>query len=279
MADDPIPAPEPDPEPEGALDIDVQGQKQKMVPVAALVAERQRIRHADEEKHAKELEPLKAKAAQADQLAADLAAIQPHIEHLRQHPELMAREQPPELQAVSDADAERMARQYELYTATGLDLPRAKRIIADNRAEMRAVAQQAAAEAVQPVAETGYAQSSRQNFLWAASQQGPDGRPAVDFNVLAQEWAKLPTELTAKPQVAQWILRAAIGEAALTGKRPPAGPDREPVFSEPPGGGGSAYSMSDFERKVAQSAGVTEKEWTTRAKAFRPGDINVLGGE
>ena len=149
---EPVTPPIPEPEPEPAGVVDVQGQK--LVPLAALVAERERIRTISEEKHQKELEPLKTKAAHADQLEADLAAVQPHLEYLKQHPELMKREEAPEVQAVTDEEAERYARRYELYTPQGLDLTRARHIIADNRKEMKQVAEEAAREAVKPLAAT-----------------------------------------------------------------------------------------------------------------------------
>ena len=270
--------PTPEPVPDGALDIDIQGQKQKMVPVAALVAERERVRHAERERLAKEYEPLKAKAAERDQLAADLATIQPHIEYLRAHPDVMKAAQPPEHQAISDEAAERYARDWDLYTASGPDVAKAKRLMAHGAEEMRRVAREAATEAVRPAMETTAAQSSRQNFIWAASQRGPQGQPLVVPEVLAREWAKLPTELTANPQVAQWVLRAAIGEASLTGAAPPSPPGYEPALSEPSGGGrGHQYRISDLERKMARTAGIKESEWSAQAQAYAPDSINVLG--
>ena len=148
MADEVVTEPQPDPEPDGVIEIDKPaGQKEKVVPVAVLTAERERIRKAEAEKYEKEIAPLKAKAEQADKLAADVQAMQPYVEHLKRHPELLKADEPPALQQVSDEDAEKYARRYELYTATGLDLKRAKQIIADNRAEMKQVAQQAAQKA------------------------------------------------------------------------------------------------------------------------------------
>lgn len=263
----------PEPEPEGVIEV----QGQKLVPISALITERTRAREATEERLRKEYEPLKVKAQQTDQLAADLEAIQPHLEYLRQHPELME----PKAEAaptISDEEAEKYARRLELYTPTGLDLRRAKQIIADNRAEITRVAQEAAQQAVQPALQATAQQVSRQHFLWAAQQRGSDGRALVDPAILAAEWAKLPAELTARPEVAQHVLKAAIGESAVSGKRQPAPDDREPLFTEAPGGGRQEpYRLSPLERRVAKDAGLNEQQWADRAKQYQPDRLNVLG--
>lgn len=269
--------PEPEPEPEGIIEVELGGQKVKVAPVGVISAERKRARESTEQKIRAEYEPVKAKAQQADQLASDLAALQPHIDYLNKHPELMKAPPTDDVPDVSDADAERYARQYELYTPTGLDTPRAKRIIADNRSEMKRVAKEAAAEAVQPYAQTTATQAARQNYVWAASQQDAEGRPLVDAQELAQLWATFPPELAANPDVARVILDAAIGQATRSGKRGHGAP-QEPVFTEAPGGGrDSAYRMSEPERKLAKNVGLSEKQWADSAKQYRPDAINILG--
>lgn len=195
--------------------------------------------------------------------------------------ELAARSQPPapkvNIPDVSDEDAETYARRYELYTAQGLDLNRAKQIIADNRKEMTRVAKEAAAEAIEPLKQTTATQASRQNFVWAASQQDADGQPLVDPAVLAQTWTTFPPELTANPAVAKVVLAAAVGEALMTRKARPRAPDREPLLSEPSGGNrGGAYTMSNVERKVAQASGIAPDKWEKVAKEFKPGQPNIL---
>ena len=275
MADDPTPTP--DPEPEGAIDVDLSGQKQRMVPVSALVAERERVRAAERDKVTKEYEPLRAKADQADRLAADLQTVQPFIQKLRDKPELMKEETSPELAGITDEEAERFARQYELFTPTGVDTNRAKRIIAEQRKEITKVAREAAQEAIRPLAETTSLDKSRQHFMWAAQQRDGSGSPLVDPAILAHEWAKLPAELTAQPQVAEFVLNSAIGVQQRTGKKPPAAPQYEPVFSEPSGGARAPYQMSPMEQKMAKAQGISEKDWTTRAKDYVPGQVNVLG--
>lgn len=279
MPDEIVTDPTPDPEPEGVIEIDKPaGTKEKVVPLAALTAERQRIRKQADEQHAKELEPLRAAAAERDRLAADLQALEPQLRHLQKHPELLQRDQPPEVQAVSDEDAEAYAREMELYTGSGLNTQKAKQIIAKNRAEMKRVASEAASAAVRPIAETTHLQNSRNNFLWAAQQRQPNGQAMVDPQILANEWAKVPAELSAQPEVAQLILDRSIGAMYRAGKQPPAAVEREPVYSEASGGRiGSGYQISDMERSMARTTNTDEKEWTKNAQKYRPGQTNVLG--
>lgn len=267
-----------DPDPEGVIEIDKPlGTKEKVVPLAALTAERERIRKTERENHAKELEPLKAKAAQADQLAADLQALQPHLDHLKRHPELLKQDEPPAIQAVSDEEAETFAREYELFTATGLNVPKAKQIIAKQRAELKRVATEAATEAVKPVAERTALDQSRANFTAAYYAKDAAGRPLVDPQILTDEWRKVPAAMSAQPEIAQLILDRAIGAMYRQGKQPPAAPEREPLFSEPAGGRSANYTMSDTEKKMARHTGTSEKDWQATASKFTPGAINVIG--
>jgi hypothetical protein len=262
-----------EPEPEGVVEV----QGQKMVPVTALTAERERARTKTEEKIRAEYEPIKQKAAERDQLAADLAALQPHIDYLNKHPEFLKAAPKDDVPDVSDDDAERYARQYELYTPNGLDTPRAKRIIADNRAEMSKVARQAAHEAVQPYAQMSSKEAAKSNYLWAAQQQTPDGQPLVDPQELARMWAEFPPELAANPDVARVILEAAVGRAVRSGKRVSRS-ESEPLFTEAPGGQRAGdYRITDMERKMARTTGMDEKKWTETAKTYKPDAINILG--
>ena len=265
--------PQPEPEPDGVIDV----QGRKMVPVDALIAERERAAKKTEEKIRAEYEPLKTKAAEADRLAADLNALRPHIDYLQKHPEVMQQPAKPDVPTVSDEEAEKYARRYELYTPTGLDLTRAKQIIADNRAETRRIATEAAQQAVQPYAQTTATAQSRQNFVWAASQRGSDGGPLCDPQQLAQMWAEFPAELSANPEVARVILDAAVGASVRQGKRPQRA-EQEPLYSEAPGGRAPGeYRASDMERKIARSVGLSDKQWSDSAKQYQPDAVNILG--
>lgn len=280
----PSPTLEPEPEPEIHVDGIVEIQGKKFLPQdqvgATIAAERQRVRKVTEEKVRAELQPTVDKAAQADQLAADLNALQPHLAYLQAHPELLQQGDPAEAllppeQQVSDEEAERFARQYELYTASGLDLARAKRLIRDNRADMTRVAKQVAEDVVKPMRETTAIQASRQNFVWAASQLDADGHPLVKPEELAKLWATFPVELTAQNEIAATILDAAIGRVRRS-TTSITRPDREPLHTETPGRIAPTYQISDLERRVAQQTGIQEKQWTDRAKQYQRDTINVL---
>lgn len=267
---DPKSEPEKDADPEGLVEV----QGQKLVPLAALTAEREKARRTTEDRVTKELvEPLKEKLAKTTQLEQDLQAIQPQLEYLKAHPELMHATEAPDLQAVTDEAAERFARQYELYTATGLDLSRAKRMIADQRSEIQSVAKQAAEEAVQPYAHSSAEQSARANFVWAAQEAQ---RRGVDPKALAETWTRVPAELSQHREVAEHLLRVAIGDAAYSGTLT-LPPTHAPTFTEAPGGRAEPYRISDLERHVAKNAGIGEKAWTERAKDYQPDAVNVLG--
>lgn len=271
---EPVVTPAAEPEPEGVVEV----QGQRLVPVAAIEAERKRAREATEQRVRAELEPTVKKAEQADQLAADLAALRPQLDYLNQHPELLRAEPTPQIPSVSDEDAERYAKKHQLYTPTGLDIAAAKSIIAENRREMEHVATQAARQAIEPLQQTTDTQASRQNFLWAVTQKAADGSALVEPKALAQLWSTFPAHLTANPDVARVILKAAIGESVMSGTPSIQPPEREPTFTESPGGARpGTYRMSDLERSVAKTAGLTEKQFEARAKTYKPDSVNVLG--
>lgn len=259
------PVNEPEPEPEGAVDV----QGRKMLPVAAIVEERTRVRAAEQKRAAEALAPVQQQAAQyqaqLQQALAELDAIK------QQHAP-----KPPDIPEIGTDEAEKYARHYELFTPTGLDINRAKRIIADNRAEMKRIATEAAQQAVQGPQQEIATERSRQNFVWAANQRDANGRPLVDPRALAEQWSRLPAELTSKPEVAQHLLKTVAGEMLLSGKQPPAAPTYEPAFSEAPGGRRQAYAPSPIEKRLAQVSGMSEKEYSERAKSYQPGATNFL---
>lgn len=256
----------PEPEPEGVVEV----QGQKLAPVSAIVAERERVRHTERERAAKEREPLQQQLAQTQQQAQQLAA---ELDALRQ---AHAPKQP-DVPDIPDDEAERVAREFELYTPTGLDLSRAKRVIARQRAEITKVAQQVAQEAVRGPQEDIFRQASKQNFIWAASQRDAHGNPIVDPKALAEQWAQLPAELTSKPEVAEHLLNTVAGRMMRTGQRPPTAPQQEPTFTEAAGGRRSApYTMTTMGKRLATASGMTEKAFTDVAKTYQPGATNFL---
>ena len=276
MADEVVTSPEP--EPEGAIEVDLSGAKQKVVPVSAVIAERKRAAEKTAAEKDREYEPIKAKAAQVDQLSADLAAIQPHVKYLQEHPELLKRDESPAIQQVNDDEAKQFAERFQLFTPTGYDIAGAKKIIAHQRAEMIKVATEAAQQAVRPATEATARMQAGQNFLWAANQRNAQGQPLVDPQILAQVFGEVSPELTADPKVAAHLLDTAIGRAARAGKVQPSAPLQEPTFTETAGGHrGGTYQMSEMEKTMAKATGVKEEDWKKTAAKYNPDAINVLG--
>lgn len=256
----------PEPDPEGVVEV----QGQKLAPVSAIVAERERVRNTERERAAKEREPLQAQLSQVQQQAQALHA---ELEALK----AAHAPKPPDIPEVNDDEAEQFARHYELYTPTGLDTNRAKRLIKDRRDETRRVAQEAARQAMTGPQQELDRRASEQNFLWAAQQRDANGQPIVDPRALAEEWARLPAELTAKREVAQHLLKTVAGDMLLSGRQRPAAPEREPTFSEASGGRRQAvYQPSAMEQRLAKVSGVSEKAFTDLAKTYVPGATNFL---
>ena len=258
-------------EPAGTIDVPGKG---RLVDVSVVVAERKRIRDLTERTiREKEVAPLQAQVAQAQQTRDALAAAQPYVELVKQHPEWL--KPAPEETQIPDDDAERYARRFELYdVATNApDVKRAKAIMADNRRESETIARQAAEDAVGPLKEQTATQASRANFVQMAQLRDADGQPLVDAEVLAQEWAQLPPTLTQHLQVAETVLHAAIGKMHRQGKTVTR---RTPVFTEAPGGGGGQpLTLTPLDKKL----GLTEADLKASADRFVPGGMSVIGGD
>jgi hypothetical protein len=77
--------------------------------------------------------------------------------------------------------------------------------------------------------------------------------------------------------VADLLLSASIGDAVRAGKKRVAAPSKEPVFTESPGGQrGTGYTISNIEKKVADSRGISHADWEKAAKTYQPGQPNRL---
>lgn len=274
----PVPEAIDETEPEGV----VEHQGQKMVPVSVLTAERRRVRESTERAvRERELAPLQQRANEADQLRQALAEVQPIIQHVRQHPELLQPPKPtPIEEQISDEEALSEARDLELYDGrTGQpDVMRAKRIIARRRQDAMSAAEAATKAAVGPITSQTAQSQSRQNFVAMATRRdAPDQPQLADPKILAEMWASLPPELTQHLEVGELIRDAAIGRTVRTKGVAPRS-ERPPVVSEPAGGRtGPQYQMDRMAKQIAEHAGISQKHFTEAAKTFQPGAVNVLG--
>lgn len=270
-----------DAEPEGTVEIELPtapGQKQRMAPVSVISAERKRAVEKTEQKLRAELEPYKQKA---EQLEADLAAVRPHLDYVRQNWDTIQKQQQQQREQttqITDEEAEAVARDLQLYGTNGLDLAAARRVITRDTGRVERLAKQIAEQTVAPALQATATQQARANFAWAASQKDTQGNPLVDATELAQYWATLPPQLAANAQVAELLLEAAVGRSVRSGKRPQR-TESESVFSEAPGGqrpdGG--FRFGERERRIASNVGMTEKQFTEAASRYQPGRTNVLG--
>ena len=260
-------------EPAADGSVEVQGQKIDVGPL--LAAERKRVREATEQRVRAEYEPIRRQASELEMIKAELAGLRAQ----------MAPPKPP-VDEVADSEAEVYARRHQLYNAESqLDLKSAKSIIAENRAELRRVSRESVDEVVQPIRATEQKRAAHDNFMRIAATKDSAGeyvfRDPATHSALLEAWNALPDELRAVPEVGEVVVKSALGELALrgivTGKRAPAEPAKEPVFSEAPGGGkATAYTMSTLEKKVADSANIKHADFEKHAKTYVAGQPNSL---
>lgn len=266
---------DPDPEPEGIVTDPQSGQK--MVPLGAVAGERDKrkaleTRLKDMEAQLQAIEPIRQRASQVDQLTGELRSVKEQLQQFQPKPQIPQ---------VSDEEAETYARDFELYDATTgkLDLPRAKRMIAREEQKAVRMAEKIVEQKLGPVQEQGAAASSRQNFGIYAMQPFPDGtEPTREFQtLLARKWTEMGPMATQSAEICQVVRDAALGEYLRTkGKGVPRA-EREPLVTEPAGGQQRAsYQITDLERKFAKDHNMKVEDWTSRAKQFVPGQINVL---
>lgn len=263
-----------DAEPEGVVQVG----NQRVVDVSIVAAERKRVRAAAEKRvRDTELAPLQQKAQEVDTLRQAIAAMQPYVDLVKQNQSLIQQQPTNPEDSITDAEAEQEARELQLYGADSqLDLKTAKRVIAKRRQEAYQISQQAVAEAVGPMQQQSAQQASRNNFLAMAGQVDSVGQPLVDPKILAEEWVKIPAELTQNPEVAEVVLERAIGRTMRQGRgRQAQQAPRQPVYSEGPGGRPQqgATVLSALDRKL----GISEKDLKDSAKSYVPGGISVIG--
>lgn len=257
-----------DAEPEGAVEVS----GRRMVDVSVVAAERKRAREKASSDKDKEYEPLKTKT---DELQKALDAARPYVDLVKQNQHLLNQPQKPSAPEISDSDAEQEARDLQLYTPDSkLDIATAKKIITRRRAETKEAAIAAAREATAPLHQDTHQHGSRQNFAAMCSMKDADGQQLIDPKILAQEWVLVPPEVTANWEGAEVVLDRAIGKAIRLSKGKRSAPDREPVFSESPGGRSSApLSLTENAKKM----GLTATDLKNSDKTFVPGNVSAIG--
>lgn len=242
---------------------------QRFVPVSALQAVRG------------ELKALKPHAERAQQLEAWANDVRPYVEFLKANPQLLQPQAPaPAGPPQVDPALVELARTLELYDATTgqPDVARASVIRDMTRMEAAQIAQATMA----PVQERTHEQQAAANLQAITATTDADGRPleqAYVMQAVRQITDSLPKaealRVLADARVANLIRFTALGLQSAQKKSGPAAPATPPLHIET-AGGGSGYVMTEESRKLARAAGVPEKEWTERARAYRPGQSNVL---
>jgi len=252
--------------------VEVTGQKIDVGPL--LAAERKRVREATEAKIRAEYEPLRQQASEIATLRAEVQRLTPPAPVTPPAPE------------VSDSDAETYARRHQLYDAESkLDVKTAKSILAETRADLQRVSREAAQEALKPLQANDEQRAAHDNFMRIAATKDRTGAfvfadPAT-HGALLDAWNALPDHLRAVPEVGDVVVKTALGELALAGHRvrSPVLPaiEREPVLAEAAGARSSTpYTMSVLERKLADEANMSHKDFEARAKTYVKGQPNSL---
>jgi len=284
---EPPPAPvEPEDEPVEGLVQDARGQR--LVPLQALQQTRQELKAA--KALVAEVETLKAKAAQGEQVQTWVEQVRPLLDKLKARPDVVqaimagqpvpgvAAPEPPKVDPdealLPKQEAEDLARTLELYTPDGQpDVTRARKVAA----LMRRSADDETARKLAPVMASmaqGQSGTLKAQYATVKDKQGRTVNPQV----LDQLWNIVPPELVARdPQVAGVLYYAAKGYAAHHGLDEPTPPPRAPILSEASGGERrAAPSLTTFDQAIRKAMQVSEKTYAETGSRFKPGAINVL---
>lgn len=240
--------------------------EQKMVPLSALLTEREKGRG------------LKDKADQLDQVAGYVAQVKPYIEFLQANPGLMTRQPPAPEPAAPPADdpmAAQIATTLDLYTPDGKpDLARAKTFMA----MVDTIAEQKADAKVKPLAERSMRTKADENFQRALVTVAPNGH-RVDPTVLKGLWDKLPASVTADEQVASILVYSALGYDVMhkAPAGPPAAPLAAPVVTESNNGRTPvAAPLNTFDERIAAARGMTTAKYGELLTGFTKGRPSAL---
>jgi hypothetical protein len=289
-APDAPPAPPPAPtEPEEPVeDVVHDAQGRHLVPLQALQQTRAELKAA--KALVAEVETLRAKAQQGEQVQGWVEQVRPLLDKLKARPDVVqaimagqpvpgvpATEPPkvdPDEALLPRQEAEDLARTLELYTPDGQpDVTRARKVAA----VMRKSADDETARKMAPVLQSMAQGQSGTLKAQYAGIKDKAGR-TVNPQVLEQLWSIVPPELVARdPQVAGVLYYAAKGYAAHHGLDEPSPPPRAPLLSEPSGGGRpAAPPLTSFDQSMRKAMQVSEKQYAETGSRFKPNAINVL---
>lgn len=264
---DPPPPPNPeDADPEGVV---VNQGGEKLVPLSALVAQRQAARDAKAEAAA-----LRPKAEQAEKIAQEWQNVQPIIQRAMQQQQ-QAPPPPKPAGPLSADEALEYAKDLDLYTPEGKpDVDRAQRLAG----RQQSIAEKQAQQYVAPLLQHTAQGQSRSNFEQAANFKDAHGH-VIDRAILETVWNAVPAEMSAQPQIAAVLYRQALAETVLAGKykgaSPP--PPPPPVHTEGVGGGTPApQTLTNVDHLFRQASDMTEKQFTTIREKYQPGRTNSL---
>lgn len=260
------PAEAPAPEPEDELDtIELQGQR--VVPVNVLRAMRE------------EQKALKAQAAKAADLEAQVRELAPYAEFIKHNQQLLRQPQaPPEAPKAPDADPDALeaAALMDFYTPDGsLDAAKGAKWLAlqDKRAS------KLADQRVQPILQRTAQEQAQINFQKAAQIKDANGE-SPSMESLRAVWDGLSDQphLLADPRVAGVMSALALGIDRLQKPRAKTVPTPPPAIVSEPSGGlpQNRPSLSNFERQVAKERGISETKWAENLKHFTPGRASAL---
>lgn len=241
----------------------------RLVPLSVVTALREKARSLKEgaERAATletEVQALKSEAARINPVLEAAKALVAQAQAQAQQPTQGPQQDPPE--AVAEQEA--VARDLDLWKQDGTpDLERAKRVIARERANATAAAQQATAPLiVQNLVSQARANLARAKVTKDADGNGPD--PAVLdelFGRLGQSIDGL--RMLASPENARHVWNQAYAMSRTTGEKkpnlPPAPPaPKAPLHVEQAGGrSGPAIAMNAGDKAVARDLGLTDKQY------------------
>ncbi len=264
-APEPVLTPEPVPEPEepGAVVVG----DQKLIPLSALLSEREKSKG------------LREKADQFDQMSGYVAQAKPYIEFLQAHPDVMTRALAPAPVAAPvapavDPMAEQLAKTLDLYTPEGKpDTARAQSLMT----LIDTVAEQKAEAKVKPIADRTLKSKADENFQRALVTVAPNGH-RVDPTVLRGLWDKLPAAVTADEQVASILVYSALGYDVM---HKPVGtataPLPTPVVTEGNTGRQSTpVALSTFDERIAAHRGIAPAKYGELLTGFTKGRPSAL---